>query len=77
MKMQRRLRAAAQQTKQACLRSPCTEIRTRQASRDVTYGSSRRLELLIQTIPLPYKGLSEHEQETIRIARRDYLNDRQ
>jgi len=40
----------------------------------VTYDSSRRFEQLIQIISIPYKGLSEHEKETIRIAHRDYLN---
>ena len=44
--------------------------------RDGTYGSFRRLGRLVQTFPLPCKGLSEHVIETIRIARRDYLNDR-
>ena len=29
--------------------------------RDVIYGSSRRFEQLIQTISIPYKGLSEQE----------------
>ena len=43
--------------------------------RDGTYGLFRRLGRLIQTFPLPCKGLSEHVIETIRIARRDYLND--
>ena len=42
---------------------------------DVIYGSFRRLEQLIQTISIPYKGLSEHEKEIIRIAHRDYLNN--
>ena len=43
--------------------------------RDGFHGLFRRLERLIQTIPIPCKGLSEHVIETIRIARRDYLND--
>ena len=43
--------------------------------RDVTYGSLRRFEQLVQTIPYPPKELSEHLVKTIRIARRDYLND--
>ena len=42
---------------------------------DVTYDSSRRFEQLIQIISIPYKGLSEHEKEIIRIAHRDYLNN--
>ena len=38
-------------------------------------GLLRCLEQLIQIIPIPYKELSEHVVETIRITRRDYLND--
>jgi len=41
------------------------------------HGLFRRLGRLIQTIPSTISGLSEHVIETIRIARRDYLNDRQ
>ena len=43
--------------------------------RIVTDASSKRPERLVQTIPLPYKGISEYVEETIRIARRNYSND--
>ena len=42
---------------------------------DAPYDSFRRSVRLIQINPLPYKGLSEHVEETIRIAQRDYLHD--